>query len=488
MALPVIPRQKLTGEEKREAFKHWFPPNNNGTAALPAATPNSLDLVNSVSGLPAAIPGPAEDPGNVVRILDNSPDLIAQNGFTGAAPGTGTTLRVIGRTLLNGVTLTFPAGTTGTRVAGSTSAPMWVLSSVATTTFPSKTVRVVENDVIVAPSSNKTDTHTIHWHGIEPMPMSDGVGKQSHEMGGLFNFHWAANQAGHYFYHCHKNTVLHFEMGLYGQLLVDPKTPAKDANGALSVLPPFTNGGRGCVMVSKKVPAAFTPRAINSFTDATFPPGSEFAPHVVDYDHEALWVVDDVDTLWHTFSVNQAMANAFATPAVADIMANPVTPTTFNFTPPTGAAHGQLNDFRPDIFLISGVVQSNGAVPEGTIPAVADEALPPITGPAISINAKVGETILIRLLNASYCTQQYTLGLDATAIAMDGRPFGVRAEGKYSQPFPIPAGRKWRLTTARRVDMLVKCTKAGTFLFKTEFFSMYRGFKIGRCITTITVA
>jgi Multicopper oxidase len=481
MALPLIPRQLLTGEEKREMFKHWFPPDNNNAVGA------ALDLVNSLTPAvvtPAAFP---EDPGATTVIPDGSPDFNGLNALKGLAAGT--VYRAIHRDLLNVLNLPFPPGTTGTRVPGSTSATMWVLNSPATHTFPSKTVRVVENDVMLADAAGKTDTHTIHWHGIEPMPMSDGVGKQSHEMGVGFKFHWAANQAGHYFYHCHKNTVLHFEMGLYGQLLVDPRAPAKDAAGALTVLPPFTNGGRGCVMVSKNVADfGFAARPIASFTDASFGPGSPFQPHVVDYDVEALWVVDDIDTLWHTFSVNQAMANNFATPAVpGDINGFAFTPPGAPFPIPPGQVHGQLNDFRPDIFLISGVVQPNGAIPEGTTPAIPDDALPTITGPAISITCKVGNTILARILNSSYCTQQYTLGLDAVAIAMDGRPFGVRAEGKYSKPFPIPANRPWRLTTARRVDFLIKATKPGVFKFKTEFFAMYRGFKIGRAITTITV-
>jgi hypothetical protein len=467
MALPVIPRQKLTIDDKREMLKHWFPPD----------TPNRtfVDLVTPTGVTPT--PANTPDPGTVVVINDGTPDFNGLHAAKGIAPGT--VVRGISRDLLNAITLPFPAGTTGTRVPGATSSTMWVLGAPGVTTFPSKTVRVVENDVVQSQTSAKTGTHTIHWHGVEPTPMNDGVGKQSFELSSL-KYQFAPNQAGMYFYHCHKNTVLHFEMGLYGLILVDPRTPAKDANGNLTVLPPFTDGGRGCVMCAKNTPG-FTPRPIASFTDDGFGPGSPFQPHVVDYDVEALWVCDDIDTLWHTFSVNQAMANAFASPAsVNDV-------NTFNFTPPTGPTHGQLNDFRPDIFAITGVVQPNGAVPEGGAPAIPDDSLTPITGPAISVTCRVGQTILARLLNASYCTQQYTLGLDATMIAMDGRPFGVRAEGKYSNPFVVPAGRPFRLTTARRVDLLIKPTKAGVFTFKTEYFQMYRGFKIGRALTTITV-
>jgi hypothetical protein len=452
MALPVIARDKLTAEEKREVLKNWFPPNNPILAG-------GVDLV-------AVQPANTPDPGTIATLPD------------------GTTVRGISRTLLSGITLTFPPGTTGTRVPGATSTQMWVLAAPGVVTFPSKTLRVVENDIVQSQSGAANGTHTIHWHGIEPTPMNDGVGKQSFELSG-FKYQFAPNQAGHYFYHCHKNTVLHFEMGLYGLLLVDPKTPAKAADGTITLQPPFTDGGRGCCQAAVD-PAIWGTRLVDSFTGKV---------PVVDYDVEALWVPDDIDTLWHTFAVNESMANNFANPA------DPNNLTTFNFNQPT-PGHGQLNDFRPDIFCITGVVQPDGGIPGAAPPPTAPGVPPaipeglintnipdpqPITDPRVAVTCRVGQTILIRLLNASYCTQQYTLGLDATAIALDGRPLGIRAEGKYSKPFPIPAGRPFRLTTARRVDLLVKPARTGIFTFKTDFFSMNRGFKIGRALTSITV-
>lgn len=435
MALPVIVRDIITDpHEKRDILKHWYPPPNPGAPFVDLVTPTPV--ANGV----------------VTTLAD------------------GTRVRGVRRSLLVNLPLNFPSGLTGTRSPGATSAQMWVLRGDAPPTFPSETLRVVENDVIQSDTTAATGTHTIHWHGIEPTPMNDGVGKQSFELS-AFVYQFAVNQAGTYFYHCHKNTVLHFEMGLYGLVLIDPKANAFPGTPQ-EVAPPFTSGGRGCVQAAVD-PAVWGTRNVPSFTGNV---------PVVDYDVEAIWVCDDIDTLWHNnFSVNESMANSFAVPGNIDDAANRAL-----FTQPD-PSHGNLNDFRPDIFVISGIPQVGGAVPEGGVPAIPDENLPPINGGAVSVTCRVGQKVLVRLLNASYCTQQYTLGLDATAIAMDGRPFGIRAEGKYSKPFTIPAGRRFRLTTARRVDLLIKPTRAGVFTFKTEFFSMFRGFKIGRAITTITV-
>ena len=94
--------------------------------------------------------------------------------------------------------------------------------------------------------------HTIHHHGIEPEYRSDGVGHLSWDINGTYTYQWRAAQAGTYFYHCHTNTVLHAEMGMYGAIIVDPPSGPGTA---------FENG-----------PA---------------------------YDVEAVWAVDEIDSSWH---------------------------------------------------------------------------------------------------------------------------------------------------------------------------------------------
>ena len=136
------------------------------------------------------------------------------------------------RNLLVGIDLTLPDGG---RV------PMWIIEdpdSKNGRTFPSAPIRIPLNSLVNVDVNCQGGTHTIHWHGIEPTPMNDGVGHTSFEVSGHFIYQFQPRHAGTYFYHCHKNTVLHFEMGLYGLLLIDPPKPA----GSTVEGPPYPIG------------------------------------------------------------------------------------------------------------------------------------------------------------------------------------------------------------------------------------------------------
>ena len=123
--------------------------------------------------------------------------------------------------------------------------------------FPSPMIRVREGQIVHTTLIPSMNTHTIHHHGIEPTPHNDGVGHTSFEVKDHYTYQWRPAHAGTYFYHCHKNTVLHFEMGMYGPLVVDPPE------------------GPGYVRR-----------------------GTEIVP----YDHEVLWIPDDVEPDWHDHS------------------------------------------------------------------------------------------------------------------------------------------------------------------------------------------
>jgi len=179
---------------------------------------------------------------------------------------------------------------------------------------------------------------------------------------------------------------------------------------------------------------------------------------LIPYDHEAFWVADEFDTRWHTLK-----HKAFMQDCRPD---EPVARRTFT-------QDGILNDFRPDVFLITGVPRVNDATP--------------IKAPLISLNARVGQTILARVLNAGYTVQKYFIGLDADLIAMDGRALGVPPTSRYSRPFPVPAGTPINLTSARRNDLIIRPTKAGVFPVRVEYYDWVSGKKLATARTTITV-
>ncbi len=133
--------------------------------------------------------------------------------------------------------------------------------------WPGEPVRVPEGALVHGRLGPRHGPHTIHWHGIEPMASSDGVGKTSFEVDDEYVYQWLAAKAGTYFYHCHRNTVLHFEMGMYGALIIDPVAPADSGLTA-----PYAMGGPG-----------YTRRI----------------DELVRYDVERFWVGDDLDPRWH---------------------------------------------------------------------------------------------------------------------------------------------------------------------------------------------
>lgn len=309
-------------------------------------------------------------------------------------------------------------------------------------TFPSPIIRTVEKDLVWGDVSFALNVHTIHWHGIEPTSANDGVGHTSFEASSNFIYQFATNTPGTYFYHCHKNTVLHFDMGLYGLLVVDPRNPGTRADIPAA---PYPTGGPG--FVSALVP---------NFPG--FVPGANVAP----YDVEALWVPDEFDSIWHLLGHEAFMQKCDNNnPNAAN-----------NFT-----QDGILNDFIPDIFTITGVFPRVVRGDLNNLPIVTaiirpDTPTDPETGPPASLVAptvRVGQTLLVRLLNAGYTIQEYQIGrpgdaLDATVIATDGRPFGIPGtENQYASPFVIPGGTLFRLTSARRLDLLFRPTAPGEF-------------------------
>jgi len=103
---------------------------------------------------------------------------------------------------------------------------------------PSPVIEGIEGQVVTV-TLDSMMPHSIHLHGLDVDQANDGVPSTSGyvaqmAMGGFgrvegytnlgtpFNYSFVAPHAGTYAYHCHVDTVLHFEMGMYGTVIIRP--------------------------------------------------------------------------------------------------------------------------------------------------------------------------------------------------------------------------------------------------------------------------
>jgi hypothetical protein len=347
-------------------------------------------------------------------------------------------------------------------------------------TYPGPTLRMPRGVIFNGDVSGKgPPPHTIHWHGMEPTPLNDGVGHCSMELG-HYIYQWQPNFMGFYFLHCHRNTMQHFEFGLYSALIfetpdawfasiasIDPATGMPVLNSV-----PIGAGRDGKRRVACNLDDPLSPPGTQRFTqfpgfnrnpvDTPDPgPGTGDTqisfptdPHAmtVPYDVEALMVFDDRDSTWSDLGSNaRATFPAFGTqPGINDqFQINPGVNGFFAF-----------NDFNADYWFVTGVPVPAPRGGIGTIPAnlVIPAALNSgISGTQISVNAKTGDTILIRILDAAYNFLRITLPVDAVVIAWDGRALGVAPYG-HNESFLVPAGTPIDMAVGRRFDALCKST------------------------------
>jgi FtsP/CotA-like multicopper oxidase with cupredoxin domain len=349
--------------------------------------------------------------------------------------------------------------------------------------WPGPTIRVPRGVIYHADTAAKgPPPHTIHWHGIEPTPMNDGVGHCSMELG-QYTYQWQPNFIGTYFYHCHRNTVQHFEMGLYGMLLIEPPD---------AFAPDNSDRGR----YPRRTAANLTgflqfPGFVSG--DSTFGVGNAADtgvgdPHAftVPYDVEALWVLSARDSVWNDLADN---ARSF-------YPNGPNTGGTLRPGVDDGFFHGFFHDYNADYWFVTGVP----VVPDDRIKRATgnvgtlDPTLVPagvldgnghivpalnsgVTGMQVNINAQVGQTILVRILDAAYNTAEVEFPMEVVIIAWDGRALGVPPFTKYNHPVTVPPNTPIRFSTARRFDALIRPTAPFNGFATATFFDT-RGEKV----------
>jgi len=346
--------------------------------------------------------------------------------------------------------------------------------------FPSATMRMPQGVIFHAKTDGKgPPPHTIHWHGMEPTTINDGVGHCSMEIGS-YTYQWQPNFMGSYFAHCHRNTVQHFEFGLYFLLLIEPRDAyfATQANPAIPI--GHCRDGKRRTAANLASFPQFPGWNSNQITDPdpwvpdpqipwTSDPRIMFEmdPHAntVPYDVEALWVMDDRDSTWSDLA-----PDARATfPRTGN---RPGFDDEFNRNP-GGSNFFAFNDYHADYWYVTGVPVptykgGTASIPGGIV-------IPPglnsgISGSQVSINAYAGQTILLRNLNGAYNSIKLTLPVDVVVIAWDGRALGVMPYG-HNNAYLVPAGTPIYQTTARRFDGLIKVTEPVNSYAVVEFIN-----------------
>jgi hypothetical protein len=202
---------------------------------------------------------------------------------------------------------------------------------------------------------------------------------------------------------------------MYGLLIVDPDVPGS----------PFTPGLAGKVWVENAI---------------------------ADYAAEALWVVDDIDTRWHGRRDPNGLHAGLPEINARDIGIQPVGPVTGNppFMTIDDPDNPHLNDFRPNVFVVSGV------------PAAYGQADAQVVAPGSVITPSVargpGKKLLCRTLNAAYCHThwKFPAAVQGRVIAADGRTWGRGKFGRYSSARTLASmNHEFDLSVARRWDVLL---------------------------------
>lgn len=96
---------------------------------------------------------------------------------------------------------------------------------------PGPEIRVKEGDYVrVILKNTHALPHTIHFHGADTPFDMDGAETTQEEgipNGETFIYEFYAKASGTHWYHCHYQTFLHLNMGMYGAFIVEPRKPEK---------------------------------------------------------------------------------------------------------------------------------------------------------------------------------------------------------------------------------------------------------------------
>jgi len=115
-------------------------------------------------------------------------------------------------------------------------------------TVPGPELRVTQGDrVRVTLVNHLPDSTSIHWHGIDVPDAMDGVAGITQDAvppGGSYVYEFVADQVGTYWYHSHQDASNQLPRGLYGAIVVDPKSVSEaNVRDYTVVIHPVPGGG-----------------------------------------------------------------------------------------------------------------------------------------------------------------------------------------------------------------------------------------------------
>jgi manganese oxidase len=94
---------------------------------------------------------------------------------------------------------------------------------------PGPRIRVIEGDRVRFNVSNSLpEPTTVHWHGLILPNAMDGPAEITQDPippRGRFTYEFTAQQRGTFFYHSHREPDRQQALGMYGALIIDPRTP-----------------------------------------------------------------------------------------------------------------------------------------------------------------------------------------------------------------------------------------------------------------------
>jgi FtsP/CotA-like multicopper oxidase with cupredoxin domain len=143
-------------------------------------------------------------------------------------------------------------------------------------TIPGPTMRMTEGDhikITVFNSNSSTHAHSLHMHSIHSGEMDGMMGPAGTiPPGGHFTYNFIASPFGVYPYHCHVEPVTtHINHGLYGMMIIDPKTPRPAAKEMVMMMNGYNlvDDYAPSMSTQSRPPTAVELRA--NFSDATKP-------------------------------------------------------------------------------------------------------------------------------------------------------------------------------------------------------------------------